>query len=79
MRTIIPAYDQEGLLWKRLMEETGVRKLVMANLCDSLAVFHDKEYRESDVDVEVQITVQKRYNIPYNPWRCTASRGHCAG
>ena len=33
----------------------------MANPSYSLAVFHDQGYKESDVDVEIQIAVQGKY------------------
>ena len=62
VREIIPAYDQEGLLWKRLGVETGNMNLQMADPMYSLAVFHDQGYKEGDVDVEIQISVKGSYD-----------------
>ena len=61
VRQVIPAYDQEGLLWGMLMEETGAMNLQMDEPCYSMAIFHDESYKESDVDVDVQICVKGSY------------------
>ena len=61
VRDIIPAYNQEGLLWKRLGEETHDRNLQMADPAYSLAVFHDRDFRDGDVDVEIQVSVKGTY------------------
>lgn len=61
VRQILPQYDKEGVLWGLLGEETAKMNLKVAQQCDSLAVFHDKEHKEKDVDVEIQITVEGEY------------------
>ena len=61
VRRRIPAYEQEGLLLSLLMEETDALRLVPDDPCLCCAVFHDMEYREGDVDVEVQKTVRGTY------------------
>lgn len=61
VRQTIPAYDQEGILWGILMEETAPLQLQDAEPCYTLAIFHDKEHKESDVDVEVQKSVKGTY------------------
>ena len=61
VRQIIPAYDQEGMLWNILMKETAPLKIQPAENCYSLAVFHDEGYKESDVDVEIQMSVNGSY------------------
>ena len=61
VRRRIPTYDQEGQLWSLLMEETDALPLVPDNPCYCCAVFHDTEFREHDVDVEVQKTVRGTY------------------
>ncbi len=58
VRMVIPAYDQEGILWKTLMTETASMNLQPAENCLSLAVFHDEGYKESDVEVEIQAAVK---------------------
>lgn len=61
VRQDIPAYDQEGLLWHTLMQETASLNLQDTDPCYALAIFHDKEYKEADVDVEVQKSVKGSY------------------
>lgn len=60
VRRIIPKYEEEGLLWHTLFSETADQKL---NICaPSMAILHDREYKESDVDVEVQLPVAGNYS-----------------
>lgn len=59
LRAIIPSYEMEGTLWHKMMSEIMPQKAELANPCYSLAIFHDKEYKERDVDVEIQISVQE--------------------
>ena len=46
-------------------QETGCN-LRMVNPSYSLAVFHDEGYKESDVDVEIQIAVQGEHKNTEN-------------
>jgi len=57
LRMIIPSYQDEHILWEQMFREAG-GALRMANPGYSLAVFHDEGYKESDVDVEIQVAVQ---------------------
>ena len=66
VRQIIPAYDQESILWNTMMQETAAQKLQPADNCLSLAIFHDEGYKESDVDVEIQCTVKGSYQNTAN-------------
>jgi DNA-binding transcriptional MerR regulator len=61
VRQILPTYGQEHLLWKTLMEETSALRLQADEPCYCSAIFHDGEYKESDVDVEAQKTVRGHY------------------
>ena len=61
VRMTIPAYEQEGMLWGILMEETAHLNLIADEPCYCCAVFHDTEYKESDVEVEVIKTVKGAY------------------
>ncbi|MDF2511200.1 MAG: transcriptional regulator, MerR family [Herbinix sp.] len=61
VRKVIPAYDQESILWNYLMTETAAMNLAPADNCYSLAVFHDEGYKESDVDIEIQLMVKGTY------------------
>lgn len=66
VRKIIPAYDQEGMLWKIMMSETAPLGLQPADNCNTLAIFHDDGYKEDNVDVEVQMTVKGSYKNTEN-------------
>lgn len=61
VRQVIPAYEEEGLLWGILKNETAGMNLQPADPCYGLAIFHDEGYKESDVDVEVQECVKGVY------------------
>ncbi len=61
VRQIIPAYDQEAILWNILMKETASLNLQPDSPCYTLAVFHDGEHKEKDVDVEIQKSVSGSY------------------
>ncbi len=56
LRRRIPSYGDEGVLWDELMR--ALPPAVMAHISGpALAIFHDPEYRESDVDVEIGLPV----------------------
>lgn len=61
VRQVIPAYDQEGFLWEILKRETAGLNLQFAEPSYGMAIFHDEGYKESDVDVEIQISVKGSY------------------
>lgn len=61
VRQIIPCYEQEGLLWNTLVSETDPLHIQQSNPCYVLAAFHDRGYKEADVDVEVQMSVLGTY------------------
>lgn len=61
VRDIIPDYDQEGMLWSTLMSETAPLQIPDTEDCICCAVFHDDEYKEADVDVEVQKSVHGQW------------------
>lgn len=61
VRQVIPSYAHESMLWGFLSSETADLNLRVADPCISLAVFHDEGFKESDVDVEIQISVKGSY------------------
>lgn len=61
VRMNIPVYEMEGMLWSVLCSETKALNLVPDDPCYCSVVFHDKEFKESDVDAEAQKTVKGRY------------------
>ena len=74
VRMTIPRYEQEGMLWGILMEETARLGLIPDNPCYCCAVFHDREYKETDVEVEVQKTVKGSYPDTEHVRFCTLPR-----
>lgn len=61
VRQIIPGYEREGDLWGILMKETAHMRIQDGDPCLCTALFHDREYKETDVDVEIQKSVQGSY------------------
>lgn len=61
VRDVLPTYYEEGRLWHTLMQETAPLHMRQAEPCYTLAVYHDKEFRDRDVDVEIQLAVQGAY------------------
>ena len=61
LRMTLPTYNDEGMAWKIFCEETDALNLIPDEPCLCCAVFHDSEYRETDVDVEIQKTVKGSY------------------
>ena len=61
VRQIIPSYEREGDLWGILMKETAPLHIQDGDPVLCSATFHDGEYKESDVDVEIQKTVRGAY------------------
>ena len=57
VRMTVPSYENEGIAWGVLCEETDRMHLVPDDPCLCCAVFHDDEYKESDVDIEVTKSV----------------------
>jgi len=66
LRKVIPTYQDEGTLWGQVMGETQAQNMQMANPSYGLAIFHDEGYKESDVDVEIQIAVTGKYQDTEN-------------
>ena len=58
LRETIPAYNSESQLWEKLS------KFMIENdiACDKggYSIYHDTEYKEDNVDVEIAVPVQKR-------------------
>lgn len=61
VRQVIPAYEQEGMLWGIMMKETAAMNVQDANPSYALSIYHDGEFKEKDVDVEVQKCVTGTY------------------
>lgn len=53
MRQIIPSYDREGDLWNLYCQETARMNIQAGGPALCTAVYHDGEFKERDVDVEI--------------------------
>lgn len=53
LRKIIPNYFAEGELWKELEENMERKHLRVSQNTLNFAIYHDSEYKDTDVDVEV--------------------------
>lgn len=62
VRQIIPSYDLEGHLWSIFLKETAHMKIQDGDPCLCVALFYDGEYKETDVDVEIQKSVKGSYS-----------------
>ena len=61
VRMTLPNYDAEGMAWEILMRETAALNLVPDDPCLCVVAFYDEEFKEADVDVEIQKTVKGDY------------------
>ncbi len=61
LRMTLPSYADEGKAWDILCAETDGLNLIPDDPCLCCIVFHDSEFKESDVDVEIQKTVAGTY------------------
>lgn len=69
LRRVLPSYREEGALWQEigpLMEHSKAR---LSRETIGGATFHDPEYRETDVDVEVWLRVEAPF-VPKAPLEC---------
>lgn len=57
LRKVIPNYYAEGALWKELSD--FVKKHSIEISCDTFSIYHDEDYREEQVDVELCAMVKK--------------------
>ena len=82
VRDILESFNYEGRLWHYMMKETADQNLTPANPCLAFGIFHDAEYKERDVDVEIQMTVEGNYHdtehvrFKTEPAVCVASAIH---
>lgn len=63
LRRVLPSYGDEGALWQEIGALLGAAGIPMPEHDEGIggATFHDLEYRESDVDVEVWLQVSEPF------------------
>ena len=65
LRKKIKSFYHEGLLWKEFMEQLKEQDIsFLADPDQNLTIFHDEEYLEEGVDVEVAIISNKKAKEP---------------
>jgi DNA-binding transcriptional MerR regulator len=62
VRQAIPSYDKEGILWQMLYGETAHLNMQEGKPANAMTIYHDGEYKEWDIDAEIQTTVAGTYN-----------------
>lgn len=65
-RKIVENYQAEGEVWKILNDEFINQEAKLANPCYSIAIFHDKEFNEDGVDIEVQMSIENKNEVKYD-------------
>lgn len=60
LRRVIPDYYAEGLLWKELAQYAKEQHLTISD--QTFTIYHDEDYREKEVDVEVCTYVEETRN-----------------
>ena len=61
VRQIIPSYDREGDLWHIFCQETAHMNIQDGDPVLCTGMYYDGEYKERDVDVEIQKNVKGTY------------------
>ncbi|MHC5375447.1 MerR family transcriptional regulator [Enterococcus sp. LJL120] len=61
LRRIVKDYFQEGYLWKELSQSLEPKQLKLAK--ESFSIYHDPEYKTSDVDIEVCLVLAETKNL----------------
>lgn len=61
VRQIIPAYECENQLWNLMNREAAAQNVQPENPSYTLAIFHDEGHKDTDPDVEIQISVAGTY------------------
>lgn len=60
VRDIIPTYFDEGVLWNRLCDFIHDENIpIKHDMYNNIALYHDIEYKDKNVDVEVGVIVDK--------------------
>lgn len=61
LRRLVPNYYSEGELWNELSAFASAQNIEMTN--HTFSIYHDTEYRETDVDIELCAIVKKTEKV----------------
>lgn len=62
VRGRIETPEDEAVLWEKLAKERASQNIQFVNPALNIAVFHDEEFNEHNLDVEIQQSVAGRYH-----------------
>lgn len=57
LRRVVPDYYAEGLLWREMLD--FIKKNNLATPTNSFTIYHDMDYREKDIDIEICVSVEQ--------------------
>ncbi len=66
MRKVLPTFSDEGQLWTELYNESLRQPVTLTTPPTGLTFYHDKAYKESDVDIEIQSNIVGEYTNTNN-------------
>ncbi|MHC5228082.1 MerR family transcriptional regulator [Enterococcus sp. LJL99] len=61
IRKEVTSFDKEGKMWHDLYEQSLAQKVKLTSPPAGMTLFHDKEYKETDIDIEIQSNVIGNY------------------
>lgn len=61
IRKKVASFDKESDMWQTLYQQSLEQKIKLTSPPAGMTLFHDKEYKETDIDIEVQSNVIGNY------------------
>ncbi|MGY3778497.1 MerR family transcriptional regulator [Isobaculum melis] len=61
VRQQIPNFESEGKLWTILAAEATKQQVKFSSNPYTMAIFHDQEYQETEIDVEIQMAIEGQF------------------
>ncbi|MDD2208687.1 MAG: GyrI-like domain-containing protein [Bacilli bacterium] len=66
LRKNVANYMNESILWNEIFEEIEKGKIKVLDDNYSMSIYHDQEYKEKNVDIEVRVSVDVFYKDTKN-------------
>ena len=61
IRKVVASYAEEGKLWEELYGEYQKQKIKFTNPPMGVTIYHDSEYKEQNIEIEVQSSIEGTY------------------
>lgn len=61
IRKKVTSFEEESMLWNMLYQESLQQHVQFTNPPMGMTIYHDKEYKDSDIDIEVQSNIVGNY------------------